>query len=105
MKFAVTIFIAVALLWSQPSPGAKCKVVAGAFQRWNGWPPSLRLTDAKSGKVYGTYEHTPLPGAMRQEVIRNGRVSGKFCLKVVGRTTVPTQKEPIILVHVVSYSQ
>src|SRR5690348_5349116 len=104
MKPAVVTFIAAVLLWSQPSLGAKCEVVAGVFQLWNGWPPSLRLTDARSGNVYGTYERTPLPEGMRQEVIRNGHVSGKFCLEVVGHTTVPTQKKPIILVRVMSYS-
>ena len=105
MKNVATIFIIAALLCSQSAFGAACRVVTGVFQVWNGWPPSLRLTDIKSGKIYGTHEHGRLPIGMRQEVIRHGHVTGTFCLKVVGRAQVPYQKEPIILVQVMSYSR
>ena len=103
MKIFTTALIFSVLLFPQQSLAAKCEVVTGVFHIWNGYPPSLRLKDIKSGAVYGSYEKTPLPKGMRHEVIANGHVAGQFCLKVVGRTTVPTQKESIIIVHVVSY--
>lgn len=87
------------------SLAAKCKVVAGVFQLRNGWPPSLRLTDSKSGAVCGAYEHTLLPRGMRQEITNNAHIKGKFCLKVFGRTTVPTQKQPTVLVRVMPCSR
>lgn len=104
MKHIASTFIVAGLLCSQPLPAATCKAVTGVFQVWNGWPPSLRLADKKSGNIYGTYEHSPLPNGMRQEVIRHGHVTGKFCLKVVGHTKIPTQQKPITLVRVMSYS-
>lgn len=104
MKQVLGVLIVATILWSQPSLAAKCKVVTGVFHVWNGYPPSLRLEDARSGTIYGSYERTPLPTGMRQEVIRNGSVKGQFCLKVVGHTVIPTQKKPITLVHIISYS-
>jgi hypothetical protein len=103
MKIVASAVIFAALLFPQQSLAAKCKVVAGVFHIWNGYPPSLRLKDPKSGVVYGSYEEAPLPKGMRHKVIANGHVAGQFCLEVVGRTTVPTQKGSIIMVHVVSY--
>jgi hypothetical protein len=105
MRPVAAIFAFAAILASPSLLATECKVVAGVFQLWNGWPPSLRLKDAKSGTIYGVNESVHIPNAMRQSVVRNGRVTGKFCLTVVGHTTVPYQKEPITLVHVVSYSR
>ena len=104
MKFSAAAFVIAAVLVPPPLLAAKCKVVVGVFQLWNGWPPSLRLKDKKSGIIYGVNEDTHIPKVMRRAVTRNGRVVGKFCLVVVGRTTVPYQKEPIFLVRVTSYS-
>jgi hypothetical protein len=105
MKPFAAIFSFAAILASPSLLATECKVVASVFQLWNGWPPSLRLKDAKSGTIYGVNENTPIPNAMKQSVTRNGQVTGKFCLTVVGHTTVPYHKELITLVHVVSYSR
>jgi len=104
MKPVATIFAFATILTSPSTLATECKVVAGVFQLWNGWPPSLRLKDAKSDTIYGINEGDHIPNAMRQSVMRNGHVAGKFCLTIVGHTTVPYQKEPITLAHVVSYS-
>lgn len=86
------------------SKDSECKVINGEFKVWNGWQPSLRLTDSKSGITYGVTDDRKLPSNMVLNIKNNKPMIGGFCLSELGKvTSVPYQDNKIILVDIIKY--
>jgi hypothetical protein len=81
-----------------------CFTVSGEFKVWSGWPPALRFVDTETNAIYGVTEDRDIPKLLINRIQNNKPLTGVFCLMKLGKeTTVPNQKQPIVLVDIISY--